>query len=114
MALVDDLIPIGQFAGLTWLSPKALRIYQAQGLLDPAWVDPGSGYRYYHPSQIPTAARISLLRRGGVLGGDRAFLAAPTAERVQVWRDELDAEITERRRLLTTSRKTPNSWRFRR
>ena len=101
MALVDDLIPIGQFAGLTWLSPKALRIYQAQGLLDPAWVDPGSGYRYYHPSQIPTAARISLLRRAGVsLAEIAAFLAAPTTERVQVWRDELDAEITERRRLL--------------
>ena len=101
MALVDDLIPIGQFAGLTWLSPKALRIYQAQGLLDPAWVDPDSGYRYYHPSQIRTAARISLLRHAGVpLAEIAAFLAAPTTERVQGWRDELDREVAERRKLL--------------
>ena len=77
MAFVDELIPIGQFAGLTWLSPKALRIYQMQGLLHPAWIDPRSGYRYYDPSQIATAARISLLRRAGVpLAEIAAFLAA--------------------------------------
>ena len=33
MASVDEHISIGQFASLTWLSPKALRLYQAQGLL---------------------------------------------------------------------------------
>ena len=43
----EELISIGQFANLTWLSPKALRIYQAQGLLTPAAVDASSGYRYY-------------------------------------------------------------------
>jgi DNA-binding transcriptional MerR regulator len=101
MTFVDELIPIGQFAGLTWLSPKALRIYQAQGLLHPAWIDPRSGYRYYDPSQIAPAARISLLRRAGVpLAEIAAFLAAPTAERVHAWRDELDTEVAERRRLL--------------
>lgn len=36
----DALISIGQFAGLTWLSPKALRLYQSQGLLEPAEIEP--------------------------------------------------------------------------
>ena len=101
MAIVDDLIPIGQFAGLTWLSPKALRLYQAQGLMEPKWVDPDSGYRYYHPSQIPVATRIGVLRRAGVsLAEIAAFLDAPTLERVQAWRETLDAEVAERHRLL--------------
>ena len=60
MAVMDDLIATGQFSALTWLSPKALRLYQAQGLLEPAWIDPRSGYRYYSPAQISRAARIGL------------------------------------------------------
>jgi DNA-binding transcriptional MerR regulator len=98
---VDEHISIGQFASLTWLSPKALRLYQSYGLLEPAHVDPSSGYRYYHPTQIGLGARISLLRRAGVsLAEIAAFLAAPSVERVQQWRDDLDREFAERRRLL--------------
>jgi DNA-binding transcriptional MerR regulator len=101
MALVDELIPIGQFSGLTWLSPKALRLYQAQGLMEPAWVDPDSGYRYYRPSQVPVATRIGVLRRAGMsLAEIAAFLASPTLERVEAWRIALDIEVAERRRLL--------------
>ncbi len=51
----ETRIPIGQFANLTWLSPKALRLYQAQGLLEPVEVDPVSGYRYDAPSRIPAS-----------------------------------------------------------
>src|SRR5947209_3265916 len=101
MAIVDELIPIGQFSGLTWLSPKALRLYQAQGLMEPAWVDPESGYRYYRPSQVPVATRIGVLRRAGVsLAEIAAFLTSPTPERVEAWRVALDAEVAQRRRLL--------------
>ena len=101
MAIVDDLIAIGQFSGLTWLSPKALRLYQAQGLIEPAWVDPDSGYRYYHPTQVPVATRIGVLRRAGVSLADiAAFVASPTRECVEAWRVALEVEIVERRRLL--------------
>ena len=101
MAIVNELIPIGQFSGLTWLSPKALRLYQGQGLIEPAWVDPDSGYRYYRPSQVPVATRIGVLRRAGVsLAEIAAFLASPTPERVEAWRVALDAEVAQRRRLL--------------
>jgi len=94
MAIVDELTPVGQFSGLTWLSPKALRLYQTQGLMEPAWVDPDSGYRYYRPSKVRVEARIGLLRRAGIsLAGIAAFLASPTLERVQAWLVALDDEV---------------------
>ena len=101
MASVDDLIAIGQFSALTWLSPKALRLYQEQGLLAPAHVDPDSGYRYYSIPQISVATRISLLRRAGIpLAEIAAYLAAPSPDQVGRWRDALDAEVAQRRRML--------------
>jgi DNA-binding transcriptional MerR regulator len=97
----DTLISIGQFASLTWLSPKALRLYQTQDLLEPAAVDPSSGYRYYVPSQIPIARRIAQLRQAGVsLAEIAVFLKTPSAQQIDVWRRDLDAELAERRRLL--------------
>ncbi|CAN5921022.1 hypothetical protein BH23ACT10_BH23ACT10_12910 [soil metagenome] len=42
---MDSLVPIGRFSKMTRLSVKALRLYDELGLLDPAWVDPSSGYR---------------------------------------------------------------------
>jgi len=101
MAFVDDLIPIGQFAALTWLSPKALRLYQEQGILEPAQVDPASGYRYYSISQISDATRISILRRAGISLVDiAAFLADPTPGQISDWRDALSAEVAHRHRML--------------
>ncbi len=55
-------LSIGQFARLTQLSHKALRVYARQGVLTPAYVDPDSGYRYYTQPQLQTARRIRLLR----------------------------------------------------
>jgi DNA-binding transcriptional MerR regulator len=107
----EDLIPIGQFAGLTWLSPKALRLYQAQGLLEPAQVDPASGYRYYAPSQVEVATRIGQLRRARIpLAEIAAFLRSPTADKVDEWRQRLDTEIVERRRLLDHVARNLDSW----
>jgi DNA-binding transcriptional MerR regulator len=101
MLPVDELIPIGQFSSLTSLSPKALRIYDENGLLPPAHVDPGSGYRHYGTDQIGRASRIALLRRAGIGLADIAgFLDDPDPARIDRWRDALDAETAERRRLL--------------
>ena len=57
---------IGEFASASRLSQKALRLYGEKGLLPPAWVDPGSGYRYYTLEQVRDATLIALLRRGGM------------------------------------------------
>ncbi|TDE00264.1 MerR family transcriptional regulator [Jiangella asiatica] len=59
---MNELMPIGRFSRMCWLSIKALRIYDETGLLHPAYVDPASGYRYYRPSQAATARVIATLR----------------------------------------------------
>jgi DNA-binding transcriptional MerR regulator len=59
---MDDLIPIGRFARLTGLSIGALRHYHELGLLEPARVDPASGYRSYAPTQLEGARLIGRLR----------------------------------------------------
>jgi DNA-binding transcriptional MerR regulator len=55
-------LTIGQFGRLSQLSRKALRLYDNRGILQPARIDPESGYRYYARPQVATARRIRLLR----------------------------------------------------
>jgi DNA-binding transcriptional MerR regulator len=54
---------IREFSTRSRLTSKALRLYDALGLLEPAFVDPVSGYRYYSPLQLERASRIALLRQ---------------------------------------------------
>ena len=56
------LVPIGDFSRMTHLSVKALRFYHDQGLLEPARIDPYSGYRFYDPRQVPVAQVIRRFR----------------------------------------------------
>lgn len=63
---LDEDLTIGQFAALTGLSVKALRLYDDSGLLVAARVDPWSGYRYYRPAQRDRAVLIAAMRRAGV------------------------------------------------
>ena len=60
--VMEQLVPIGRFSRMTRLSIKALRHYDRIGLLQPAEVDPSSGYRYYRLTQTRTAEAIRLLR----------------------------------------------------
>ena len=57
---------IGEFARLSRLSPKALRLYDELGLLPPARVDPDSGYRWYAAGQLDDARLVASLRQIGV------------------------------------------------
>jgi len=57
-----DLLTIGQFARLTGLTVRAVRHYGELGLLQPAYVDPDTGYRYYSADQLTDAAAIRRLR----------------------------------------------------
>ena len=61
--VADGVVTIGEFARRSGLSLKALRLYDARGLLEPVRVDPDSGYRYYDLGQLDRAHTISLLRR---------------------------------------------------
>jgi DNA-binding transcriptional MerR regulator/effector-binding domain-containing protein len=59
---MTTLLTIGEFSRLTHLSVKALRHYHDLGLLDPADVDPDTGYRFYAAAQAPTAQLIRRFR----------------------------------------------------
>jgi DNA-binding transcriptional MerR regulator len=98
---VQDLISIGQFSAATRLSPKALRLYDDNGLLRPAHVDPESGYRYYRLEQLRDATLIGLLRRAGMpLAEIRRFLADPSPVRLVEYERSLEREVVERREVL--------------
>lgn len=56
------LLSIGAFSRASLLSIKVLRAYHEAGILVPADVDPSSGYRYYHWSQLGDAGIIRRLR----------------------------------------------------
>jgi DNA-binding transcriptional MerR regulator len=56
------MFSIGEFSKLSGLTVKTLRFYHEEGLLIPTFVDPDTGYRYYHERQIETARVIAYLR----------------------------------------------------
>jgi DNA-binding transcriptional MerR regulator len=85
-----DQMSIGEFAGRSRLSAKALRLYDELGLLPPARVDEDSGYRFYEADQLKQARLIAALRQLQIpLAEIKAILpleAAQAAERVrEVW-----------------------------
>ncbi len=52
---MDTVVGIGEFSKMSYLSVKALRHYHDVGLLEPAAVDPATGYRRYTTAQVPVA-----------------------------------------------------------
>jgi DNA-binding transcriptional MerR regulator len=101
------LLAIGTFARLTWLSPRALRLYEQQGLLVPALVDGRTGYRWYRPSQLDAARLVARLRRLDMpLARIAAIVAAldDPAEAVALldtyWSDE-EYRVAARRELVS-------------
>ena len=98
-----DEMGIGEFAKRSRLSAKALRLYDELGLLQPARVDEGSGYRFYEPGQLKQARLIAALRQLQVpLAEIKAVLPlepAQAAERVRVIWAATEAEHTARRAL---------------
>ncbi len=105
-------LTIGEFSQLTHLSVRTLRRYHEGGLLEPAQVDPGSGYRYYAGDQIPAAQVIHRLRElemplaevREVLATDdpdaRANLLAGHLARLEGELDRTRAAVRSLRRLL--------------
>ena len=72
------LLAIGDFSRMTYLGVKAPRHCHEIGLLEPADIDPATGYRLYRPSQVPAAQVIRRLRDLGMpLEEVRAMLQAP-------------------------------------
>jgi DNA-binding transcriptional MerR regulator len=75
---VNVLLTIGEFSKMTYLSVKALRHYHDVGILEPAHVDPATGYRMYSATQVGTAQAIRRFRELDMpLEHVRAVLDAP-------------------------------------
>jgi len=90
LAMEQNLMPIGKFSSACRLSVKALRHYDEQGLLHPAFVDSNTGYRYYAKEQARRAVSIAMLR-----GLDLSLAEIRTL---------LDTRAKERRELLAQHR----------
>jgi DNA-binding transcriptional MerR regulator len=95
----EDLLSIGAFASATGLTVPALRHYDDIGLLKPARVDPGSGYRRYRPGQLDDARLICGLRAVGVpIDEVRAVVGRPAGQvrtTLDVHRERLVAQLRE-------------------
>lgn len=90
-------MPIGEFSDRSGLSAKRLRTYAAEGLLAPAAVDPGSGYRYYSLGQLPDARLIDALRQAGVpLADIRKFMRRPSRKQLDAWAKQLETDTNNR------------------
>ena len=59
------MLRISDFAQLSRVSPKALRLYDRMGLLKPMKVDDFTGYRYYSATQLPRLNRILVFKELG-------------------------------------------------
>ena len=98
-----ELMTIGEFAGRTRLSAKALRLYDRLGLLRPAQTDPVSGYRRYSAEQVGPARLVGLLRRLGMplpaIADVLALPPAAAAEAVGRYWACAEAQTAERRAL---------------
>jgi len=91
-----ERVSIGEFARLSRLSPKALRLYDELDLLPPARVDPDSGYRFYDLGQPDRARLVSSLRQIGVpLAQIKPILGlepSDAAERVAAFWSEVESD----------------------
>lgn len=102
-------LTIGDFSRATHMSVKTLRHYHQAGLLEPAAVDPHTGYRSYSDDQIPLAQVIRRLRGMEMPIPDvKAVLAASEAGQrnalITAHLDTLEAELARTREAVTALR----------
>ena len=71
----DELLSIGDMARITGASVQALRYYDREGIVRPAYVSGRTGYRYYSPSQtINVDAALACVELGIPLKEARSML----------------------------------------
>jgi DNA-binding transcriptional MerR regulator len=90
------LLSIGEFAAATQLSPKALRLYDEQRLLQPARIDPASGYRYYGNEQVAMGRLVRTLRDMRVSLTDIARIVSSSGAEAEQLLGHLASEVDRR------------------
>jgi DNA-binding transcriptional MerR regulator len=103
LAQTDRLLSIGVFARRSRLSLNALRLYERLGLLLPAHVDRGVGYRQCRESQRATARLVAMLRRLDMplaRVAEVVSIAGPQAsELVAIYWESVERRIASQREL---------------
>ncbi len=93
------MLTIGQFSKICMVTVKALRHYDAVGLLHPCRVKEDTGYRYYSEEQIPAMILINKLKRCGfsladikdIMSSDKDVLIARLKKQRGVILGEIDS-----------------------
>lgn len=106
---MGPFLSIGDFSRATHLTVKTLRHYHDVGLLEPADIDPASGYRRYTTGQIPAAQVIRRFRELGMpLEEIRTVMAAPDVDtrnrHIAAHLDRLEAELGRTQRAVASLR----------
>lgn len=97
----SGLFPIGEIAKLFHLSVGTLRHYEKLGLLQPEYVDPDSGYRYYSTQQFESLNTIRYLRvLDTPLEQIADFLKNRDVEHIQELLRQQKAAVAQKRREL--------------
>jgi DNA-binding transcriptional MerR regulator len=109
MGGVPGYLSIGDFSRATHMTVKTLRHYHQIGLLEPAEVDPHTGYRRYTAGQIPAAQVIRRFRDLGMpLEEIQGVLSAPDLrtrnERITAHLSRLEEELGRTQSALTSLR----------
>lgn len=97
------MLKIGEFSKLAHLTVKALRFYEKEKLLVPAFIDEWTGYRFYETSQLEDAARIKAYRQLDLSideikeiqsGTDARKILAQKAKSLSAQREEIDVRLS--------------------
>lgn len=102
---MENYLNITQLARLRNATTETLRHYDRIGLLKPAYVDPGTGYRYYSTEQVEVFDTIMDLRDMGLpLKEIQEFMNHRNVENsyeiLSKKADELRQEIAEKQKML--------------
>lgn len=86
---------IGDFSKMSKTTIKALRYYEKEGLLSPAFIDPYTGYRFYESSQLTDVSKIISLRQAGLSVCDikSIFNGESMAEILKVRKKEIEDNL---------------------
>lgn len=106
---MTSYLSIGDFSRATHMTVKTLRHYHERELLEPAAVDPLTGYRRYTAEQIPAAQVVRRLRDLGMpIEEIRAVLTAPDVptrnRHISAHLERLEDELGRTRRTVAALR----------
>lgn len=96
MSKPDGLFCIREIAAYCGVSINTLRFYNEKGLLAPAYIAPGSGYRYYSLQNLHRLQNILALKSTGLSLGEIKTALDDTVD----WSDRI-ARLSEQRARLT-------------